>query len=518
MSFFRKFTSLKSSIGSPQKSHIRHAKSSFGFQKGLNRASDQEFQQLKASYLTEFDFKGIRMTATPLYSNVLRGVQTQLPVLFEIKVGQRSTSDEKEKDAVRTPFNICLVLDISGSMAGARLHGCKMAINTIIKMLGPDDVLSLVTYSSTVKTVFVDCNHLHKKHMLDAVEKIQTEGCTNLHAGLKLGVESLKRSIEKDEAVLASSSSSTIDVEKSPMKKAHRVFLFSDGLVNEGVTDKNTIITHVRSWLEGTKISVSTFGIGDGYDENLMTAIAECADGDDFFIETESDIEDLVTKSLRGVTNTVATDATFKVAGMGDAVVKDIPDYETKIPGQITIPYLRVNGLIQFIVNVDIRVPAQKDNFAPDDMEDVEHPHPVLNYALTFEGEHNVNLDDCQGLTGVVSVQYTTDSTKVAEDKRHPDVVTYLTIKEAAKIEEEVVQHLANNRTAEALKGKKRVNAMYSAVEAHDRRGFSNVMKKQNERLIQVLESQGNSSYAQKMSAQQMRQCAARDMGYDIYE
>ncbi|KAG0029825.1 hypothetical protein BGZ82_007709 [Podila clonocystis] len=489
---------------------------------GLNRANDQMFQELKNNYLLEFDFKGIQMTATPLLPNVLRGIHTELPVLFEIKVGQRSIV-EKDEDFSRTPFNVCLVLDNSGSMDGARLQGCKQAINTIIQQLTQHDTLSLVTYSTNVKTVFVDCNHTHKNFMLASVAQIKTEGMTNLHDGLKVGVESLKRSIEKEESVQEQQQQQQQQQSqhnfKKQQKKAHRVFLFSDGLVNQGITSPETIMTHVKDWLNETEISISTFGIGDGYDEKLMTAIAQHANGDSFFIETEADIEDLVSKGLRGVSNMVAPAATLRVRGLGDAVIKDIPGYDmAKTPGQITIRNLRVNGLIQFVVNMDIRVPGEND-FSEDDTTDVEVSRKILGYSLTFEGDqHFVNLDDCKGLNNTVSLNYTTDSALVCDDNKNADVVAYLTIKEAARIDEEVVEHLANNRTAEALSAKKKVISMYNDVATKDRWGFTKVMQSQAERLVRNLETSGNTRYAQQVSAQQQQQSSHHDLGYRLYE
>ncbi|KAG0255672.1 hypothetical protein BGZ95_005703, partial [Linnemannia exigua] len=464
-----------------------------------------------------FDFQGIQVTATPLFPSVLRGLQTQLPVLFEVKVGQRSNVDT---DLSRTPFNICLVLDISGSMNGSRLEGCKKAINVIIQQLTPNDTLSLVTYSSTARTVFVDCNHTHKKYMLDSVASIGTEGATNLHDGLKLGVDSLKQSIQKElSAQRQQQKQQGQEKSKKAQEKAHRVFLFSDGLVNVGITSPDVIMSHVKSWLNGTDISISTFGIGDGYDEKLMSAIAEHANGDPLFIETEADIEDLVSKGLRGVSNMVAASATMTIRGLGDAVVKDIPGYDlTKTPGQITIRNLRVNGLIQFVVNLDMRVPGLED-FSENDMEDVEDSRKILGYALTLDGELNfVDPSECKGMSGTVSVNYTTDSSLVSDDKKNNDVVSYLTIQEASKIDEQVMDHLANNRTTEALQAKKKVISMYSAIAPIDRRGFAQVMQQQSERLVQNLETGGNTRFAQMSAQQQQQQATHSDKGWSIYE
>ncbi|KAF9110880.1 hypothetical protein BGX27_005748 [Mortierella sp. AM989] len=467
---------------------------------GRNRANDKQYQELKAAYLSNFDFRGVQCTATPLLPSVLRGVTTEMPVLFQIKVGQRSQQSESEFS--RTPFNASLVLDISGSMSGPRLESCKKAIFTIIGSLTQHDTLSLVTYGSKTKTIFVDCNHTHKEMMIQSVTDIKSEGCTNLNAGLELGIQTLRQSMKKETAEILK-------------RNAHRVFLFSDGLVNEGITSPQAIEDNVKEWIKND-ISISTFGIGDDYDEKLMTAIADAANGDSFFIETEDDIEDFVAKGLRGISRMIAPAAVLKVRGLGDAVIKDIPGYEQTIPGEIVTKSLRTNGLIQLVVNLDIRVPGLED-FSENDMEDVVDSRKILGWSLTLEEEHFVNLDDCEGMTGTVSVNYTADSAMLTDDKKDPDVVSYLTIKEAAKLDQEVMEHLANNRTQEAVKAKKQVMSMYNAISTSDRWGFSKAMHDQSERLVKNLETSGNSRYAQKMSRKQQEE-ADDDMGFGLFD
>src|SRR6516165_6347044 len=44
----------------------------------------------------------------------------------------------------RTPLNLAVVLDKSGSMTGAKLEKTKQAAMQLVDRLGPDDVLSLV--------------------------------------------------------------------------------------------------------------------------------------------------------------------------------------------------------------------------------------------------------------------------------------------------------------------------------------------------------------------------------------
>ncbi|KAF8978889.1 hypothetical protein BGZ46_006053, partial [Entomortierella lignicola] len=249
----------------------------------------------------------------------------------------------------------------------------------------------------------------------------------------------------------------------------------------------------------------------------LMKAIAESANGDSYFIETEDDVEDLVAKGLRGVSRMIVPAATLKVRGLGDAVIKDIPGYEQTTPGQITIKNLRTNGLIQLVVNLDIRVPGL-DDFSENDMDDVVESHKVLGYSLTLEGEHYVDPSDCEGMTGNVVLNYTTDSSLLTDDKKNADVVSFLTIKDAARIDREVMEHLANNRTKEALAAKKKVISMYEGITKIDRWGFSRAMQDQSERLVKNLETSGNTRFVQKMSRQQQQEASDDDMGFGLFD
>ncbi|MCC7230653.1 MAG: hypothetical protein IT203_09695 [Fimbriimonadaceae bacterium] len=46
----------------------------------------------------------------------------------------------------RTPLNLCLVIDRSGSMEGPPLDYVKQACSYVVDLLGPNDILSIVTF------------------------------------------------------------------------------------------------------------------------------------------------------------------------------------------------------------------------------------------------------------------------------------------------------------------------------------------------------------------------------------
>ncbi|KAF9177206.1 hypothetical protein BGZ49_005736, partial [Haplosporangium sp. Z 27] len=152
------------------------------------------------------------------------------------------------------------------------------------------------------------------------------------------------------------------------------------------------------------------------------------------------------------------------------------------------------------------------------DMDDVVESRKVLGYSLTLEGEHYVDPSDCEGMTGNVVLNYTTDNSLLTDDKKNADVVSFLTIKDAARIDREVMEHLANNRTKEALAAKKKVISMYEGITEIDRWGFSRAMQDQSERLVKNLETSGNTRFVQKMSCQQQQEASDDDMGFGLFD
>src|SRR5512135_3725241 len=54
---------------------------------------------------------------------------------------------------VRLPLNFALVLDRSGSMAGAKLKMLKEAVKNIIDQLDPADVISIVTFETRTEVL-----------------------------------------------------------------------------------------------------------------------------------------------------------------------------------------------------------------------------------------------------------------------------------------------------------------------------------------------------------------------------
>jgi Ca-activated chloride channel homolog len=187
--------------------------------------------------------------------------------------------------ASRAPINASLVLDRSGSMAGAPLQFSKQACNFVVNQMDASDTLSLVAFDNEVDTIFAPQAVRLKDKLKRQIETIHARGTTNLSGGLLQGIQ----------FVLQGKRDGTVN----------RVILLSDGHANEGVTDRNRLGA-IANEFRTAGVTITTMGVGDGFDEELMELIAENGGGNFYYIQQADNIPELFKQELQGMLQIVA--------------------------------------------------------------------------------------------------------------------------------------------------------------------------------------------------------------------
>jgi Ca-activated chloride channel family protein len=185
----------------------------------------------------------------------------------------------------RAPMNLSIVIDRSGSMSGEPIEFSKRACQFVIDQMNKEDQLSVVAFDDEVETVFAPQHVTHKDLIKQKIESIQPGGCTNLSGGLLQGIRYV--------------------VQEQSTGSVNRVLLLSDGHANEGITDRWKLQSIAKEF-HNMGIGVTTMGVGDGFDEELMEGIADHGGGNFYYIEKPEDIPGIFSKELDGLLSVLA--------------------------------------------------------------------------------------------------------------------------------------------------------------------------------------------------------------------
>lgn len=193
----------------------------------------------------------------------------------------------------RMPLNLAIVLDRSGSMSGAKLEQAKQAAMMLVDQLDRDDVLSVVLYDTEVN-VAVSAGKLgdRRREIKRIIERIQTGGSTALYAGVEQGGRELREYLSKN--------------------RINRVMLLSDGIANVGPSS-NREIASLGSKLSRDGASVTTIGLGNDYNETLMTALAEASDANYYYVADVEGLPSVFEKELGELQSIVARDIEIEI-------------------------------------------------------------------------------------------------------------------------------------------------------------------------------------------------------------
>lgn len=221
----------------------------------------------------------------------------------------------------RLPLNISLVLDHSGSMSGDKMAYVLQAAKFVVDNLSSEDYLSVVVYDDEVTIVHPSSKVTDKAAIKSKIDRVYSSGSTNLSGGTLEGYAQVQSTFRKE--------------------CVNRVLLLSDGLANVGITDTAQLqkITRDRNLEYG--ISLSTFGVGTDYNEDLMTGMAEYGSGNYYFIDAPDKIPQIFQKELMGLLNVVAQNAVMEIELPDGVTLNYVFGYKYELKGNKVVVNFR---------------------------------------------------------------------------------------------------------------------------------------------------------------------------------
>ena len=180
------------------------------------------------------------------------------------------------------PLNICLVIDRSNSMQGARLDQVKSAVSQIVENLNEQDVFSVVSFSDRAEVVIPAQNCTNKPAILSKVSGLNASGGTEILQGLLSGLMEIQRNLTS--------------------QAVNHLILFTDGRTY-GDEDSCLLLAMLA---EGDGITVSGLGIGDEWNDTFLDHLAGTTGGESHYISSPTVVTRLLTQQVRGMGGTIA--------------------------------------------------------------------------------------------------------------------------------------------------------------------------------------------------------------------
>ncbi len=241
---------------------------------------------------------GTAMTITPVQAKQVE-LRAELgsPV---IEAGKKQTTFLKialtgfklDDESDRTPANIAIVLDKSGSMNGEKLESAKRAARMAVSLLNNNDIISIISYDSTVNVLVPATRVSDKETIYKAINRMRANGNTALFAGVSKGAAEVRKFLAKD--------------------YVNRVILLSDGQANIGPSSPSQL-GKLGASLSKDGITVTTIGLGTGYNEDLMTNLAGYSDGNHAFVKNAEDLAKIFKYEFGDVLSVVAQDVDITI-------------------------------------------------------------------------------------------------------------------------------------------------------------------------------------------------------------
>lgn len=296
----------------------------------------------------------------------ISGVDVKLStVAYQEQTGLLHVSVCPPKEEIRKACALICIVDISGSMGCeckiantgesvgySTLELVKHSLKTVVNMLGDEDYLALVPFTTTAEVLmnFSKMTEVTKKEALSKIEKMEPTNSTNLWDGLKVSMD------------LAKSNPICKDLTTS-------LWLFTDGQPDNSRQEiMQSLFVYLKE--QSPEFTIHTFGFGYSLDSQLLYEISEVGHGINCYLPDCNLVGTTFVNCLCNILSTAKDKVKLEIKSSPPAICKCI-GYPMR-NNAIEVGTLLYGQTRDFIIQFDI----------PKGQE------VTFTTALTFHGQH----------------------------------------------------------------------------------------------------------------------------------
>jgi Ca-activated chloride channel family protein len=180
-------------------------------------------------------------------------------------------------------------------MTGCKIDRARDAARALVNALGETDSFAMIEFGSEASVLFPasPMKAQARALVLEAIDRLVPMGGTNMSEAFDLAAAELRRG--------------------SGGGRISKVFLASDGQANEGISDQAGLLALARR--DFPEATLSTFGMGEDYDEDIMNAFAAQSGGRARYISSPDVLPSAFRDELSRSAATVARDVRLRIDG-----------------------------------------------------------------------------------------------------------------------------------------------------------------------------------------------------------
>lgn len=308
------------------------------------------------------------------------------------------------------PVDLAIALDCSGSMSGEKIAHAREAARNALELLSDDDVFSLILYNHSAKVLIPSTRVTAstKRELGTVIDSIPAGGGTALFAGVSLAADELRK------------------LGRDP-RRVQRIILLSDGQANVGPSTPAEL-GKLGASLVKEGITVSTVGIGGDYNEDLMTALAQNADGNFYFIANSADLGRYLAQELGCALSVAARGVKVKIVCPEGVTPRGILGYQCRIDGRtIELDFNQIYAGHDKVLILQLALPPQPAGSAKD----------LVGVTLEYITNDAIKAPE---VTRRVAVNFTADEA-ASKQSLNKEVSASVVLQKSAVLRDEAVNH-----------------------------------------------------------------------------
>lgn len=284
------------------------------------------------------DAQSLRLEALPLHRSMQVGTTQTDYVLIKISAPAQRSGPQPRLSAV-------LLLDVSGSMKGNPLSQVKESVARLSSILGDEDALGVVTFSTSAQTVVPIATlgqGSTRRNIERASEGLLADGYTNMSAGL---------------------SHAALQFPPRAADERQLILMLSDGQPNVGTQTVDGLAGEVAQ-VKSRSIAVSTLGYGAQHNEDLLLAMADTGGGRYAYVKDTTMAASSFARALGAQRDVIAEDVALTLApGSGVEILRVLGEARTSFGEgglRVSLSDMLLGEAIHVVV--EVKITARRDS------------------------------------------------------------------------------------------------------------------------------------------------------------